>query len=83
MAAIEEHRSDEEDPKEEQSRHHAEASKPEGPAEPKVLKATDLMGSPFMPSYVTKCGEWFWEGVEDSLIAEESAGCGGGCLSNR
>lgn len=27
-AAIEEHRSDEEDPKEEQIRHHAEASKP-------------------------------------------------------
>ena len=50
MAAIEEHQSDEEYPKEEQSRRHAEASKPEGPTEPKVLKATDLIRSPFMPS---------------------------------
>ena len=56
-AAIEEQRSVEKDPNEEQIRRHAEASKPEGLAEPKVLKATDLISAPFMPSYVTKCGE--------------------------
>ena len=56
-AAIEEQRSVEKDPNEEQIHRHAEASKPEGPAEPKVLKATDLISAPFMPSYATKCGE--------------------------
>ena len=57
IAAIEEHRSDEDDAKEEQICHHAETSRPVGPAEPKVLRATDLMRAPFITSYTTKCGE--------------------------
>ena len=48
-AAIEENRSDEKYPNEEHIRRHAEAFKPEGPAVPKVLKATDLIGASFMP----------------------------------
>ena len=56
-AAIEDHWSDKKDPNKRQIYRHAGVSRPKGPDKPKVLRAIDLMRTPFILSCATKCGE--------------------------